>query len=85
MNMSNWNIENLQRMNKTLWEMLFKETKYKIYDKVAIQMYPVSHTLYNNIYNEYWLIVWIKFIDDYTMYYVNWNWYFEDVVYLINR
>lgn len=78
-------IENLQRMNNTLGEMLFKETKYKIYDRVSIQMYPLTHTLYNNIYNEIWLITWIKFADDYTMYYVNWNWYFEDVIYLINK
>lgn len=76
-------IENLKRMNKTLWEFICKETKYKIYNKVCIQMYPTSHSLYNNIYNEIWIITWIKFIDNNTMYYVNGNWYFENVLYLI--
>jgi len=82
-------IENLERMKKTLAKMLGRtkiyRKKYEIDNIVGIQMYPISHTLYNNIYNEYWKITGIKHIDDKTLYFVNWNWYFEDVIYLINN
>ena len=78
-------VENLQRMNDTLWKMIFIKNKYQIWFTVWLQMYSITHMLYNNIYNEYWIIVWIKHIDGKTMYYVNWNWHFEDVIYLIKR